>query len=60
MPIPDDSTMLNRVGVNNAFALTYKQLVGGEPIKCAQSGIVHNPLPVPTGVVLDVGGIGHG
>ncbi|KAJ3487391.1 hypothetical protein NLI96_g3558 [Meripilus lineatus] len=53
MPIPDNSTMINPAGINTAFVATYKQLVNGESIKCAQSGTVHNPLPIPTAVVLD-------
>lgn len=59
MPIPDNSTTIDTAAIQTAFAATYKKLVNGEPIECAQSGAVHHPLPVPTGVVLDVGGIHH-
>ena len=59
MPIPNISTEINAGAIQTGFATTYNQLVNREPIKCAQSGTVHNPLPIPTAVVLDVGGIRH-
>ncbi|KAJ3487414.1 hypothetical protein NLI96_g3561 [Meripilus lineatus] len=53
MPIPNISTEINAGAIQTGFATTYNQLVNREPIKCAQSGTVHNPLPIPTAVVLD-------
>ncbi|KAJ3489171.1 hypothetical protein NLI96_g2320 [Meripilus lineatus] len=51
--IEGDSSMLNPVAINNAFATAYKHLAHGEHVKCSKSNIVYDALPIPTSVVLD-------
>ena len=54
MPVVDDGSMLNLDGINTAFASAYEQLVHEDALKCDKSNVIHDSVPMPTCVILDV------